>query len=155
MLASSFVSPFSTRYGSPEMRALWSEDARRKLWRRIWVALAEAQHDAGLVTAEQVADLRAQAENINLDRSLEIEKEIGHDVMAEVRAFAEQCEQGGGILHWGATSADITDNADVIHQRGALTLVLARLGKLLVSFADRIEGTRDLACMAYTHLQPA
>lgn len=137
------------------MRALWSEEARRKRWRRIWAALAEAQHKAGLVTAEQVADLRAHAEDINISRALEIEKEIGHDVMAEVRTYAEQCSVGGGIIHWGATSADITDNADVVCQREALALALDRLRTLLLAFAERIETTRDLACMAYTHLQPA
>ena len=137
------------------MRGLWSDELRRKRWRAIWVALAEAQQKAGLVTAEQAADLRAHADEIDIIRSLEIEKEIGHDVMAEVRAYAEQCPIGGGIIHWGATSADITDNADVLCQREALALVLDRLGKLLLAFAARIEQTRDLACMAYTHLQPA
>ena len=150
-----YDSPFSSRYGSPEMRALWSDERRRKLWRRIWVALAEAQRESGLVTAEQAADLRAHAEEINIPRALEIEKEIGHDVMAEVRTYAEQCPKGGGIIHWGATSADITDNADVLRQREALALTLDRLGKLLLAFATRIEQTRDLPCMAYTHLQPA
>jgi len=150
-----YGSPFSSRYGSSEMRALWSDERRRKLWRRIWVALAEAQRESGLVTAEQAADLRAHAEEINIPRALEIEKEIGHDVMAEVRTYAEQCPKGGGIIHWGATSADITDNADVLRQREALALTLDRLGKLLLAFATRIEQTRDLPCMAYTHLQPA
>ncbi|MEK6575418.1 MAG: lyase family protein, partial [Chloroflexota bacterium] len=150
-----YDSPFSTRYGSPEMRALWSDERRRKLWRRIWVALAEAQRESGLVTAEQAADLRAHAEEINIPRALEIEKEIGHDVMAEVRTYAEQCPKGGGIIHWGATSADITDNAAVLRQREALRLTLERLGKLLLAFATRIEQTRELPCMAYTHLQPA
>jgi adenylosuccinate lyase len=150
-----YDSPFSSRYGSPEMRALWSDERRRKLWRRIWVALAEAQRESGLVTAEQAADLRAHAEEINIPRALEIEKEIGHDVMAEVRTYAEQCPKGGGIIHWGATSADVTDNADVLRQREALTLTLERLGKLLLAFATRIEQTRELPCMAYTHLQPA
>ncbi len=150
-----YDSPFSSRYGSSEMRALWSDERRRKLWRRIWVALAEAQRESGLVTAEQAADLRAHAEEINIPRALEIEKEIGHDVMAEVRTYAEQCPKGGGIIHWGATSADITDNADVLRQREALRLTLERLGKLLLAFATRIEQTRELPCMAYTHLQPA
>jgi len=150
-----YTSPYSSRYGSSDMRALWSDETRRKRWRRIWAALAEAQHQAGLVTAEQLADLSAHADNVNIPRALEIEKEIGHDVMAEVRTYAEQCPVGGGIIHWGATSADITDNADVLCQREALSLTLDRLRKLLLAFAERIEATRDLACMAYTHLQPA
>ena len=150
-----YDSPFSSRYGSTEMRALWSDERRRKLWRRIWVALAEAQQSAGLVTAEQVADLKAHADEINIPRALEIEKEIGHDVMAEVRTYSEQCPVGGGIIHWGATSADITDNGDVLRQREAVALILKRLAEVLGAFAIRIEKTHDLPCMAYTHIQPA
>jgi len=147
--------PFASRYGSDEMRALWSDDHKRRTWRRLWVALAEAQAEAGLVTSEQVADLRRHAERLNTRRALEIEREIGHEVMAEVRAFAEQCPLGGGILHWGATSADITDNADVLRLRDALYLLRRRLGELLLAFADQITTHHALACMAYTHLQPA
>ena len=150
-----YLSPFSSRYGSPEMRALWSEEHRRKLWRRIWIALADAQQQAGLVKPELVADLRAHADQIDLKRALEIENEISHDVMAEVKTYAEQCKRGGVIIHWGATSADITDNADVLRQREAIALTLERLAKLLSAFAARIEAARDLVCMAYTHLQPA
>ncbi|MER3515278.1 MAG: adenylosuccinate lyase, partial [Chloroflexota bacterium] len=84
-----------------------------------------------------------------------IEAEIGHDVMAEVRTYAKQCPVGGGIIHLGATSADITDNADVLQQREALRLVRARLVAVLDAFAVQIRRTRDLACIAYTHLQPA
>ncbi len=154
-MTTNYDSPFSTRYGSAEMRALWSDDRKRRLWRQVWVALAEAQQQAGLVTAEQAADLRTHMGDIHIPRALEIEKEIGHDVMAEVRTYAEQCPKGGGIIHWGATSADITDNADVLRQREGLTLTLDRVGKLLAALATRIEQTRDLPCMAYTHLQPA
>src|SRR5512134_3519682 len=138
MTTAFYDSPFAFRYGSAEMRALWSEERRRKLWRRIWVALADAQREAGLVTPEQVADLRAHVDAIDVERALQIEREIGHDVMAEVRTFAEQCKVGGGIIHWGATSADITDNADVLRQRESLALTVNRLGKLLLAFAARI-----------------
>jgi adenylosuccinate lyase len=147
--------PFASRYGSAEMRAVWSDDHKRRLWRRIWVALAEAQADAGLVSAEQVADLRKHAGKLNTARALTIEKEIGHDVMAEVRAFGEQCPLGGGVIHWGATSADITDNADVARQKEALGLLRAKMAELLGEFAARIDEHRALTCMAYTHLQPA
>ncbi len=150
-----FDSPFASRYGSPEMRRLWSDAHRRALWRQIWVALAEAQAAAGVVTAEQVADLRAHAAQPNTARALQIEREIGHDVMAEVRAFAEQCPVGGGIIHFGATSADITDNADVLRQREALALLRVRLAGLLSALAGQIEAHAALAGMAYTHLQPA
>lgn len=147
--------PFASRYGSDDMRAVWSDAYRRALWRRCWVALAEAQAKAGVVSEAQAADLRAHADAPNTARALEIEREIGHDVMAEVRAFAEQCPVGGGIIHFGATSADITDNADVVRQRDALGLLRQRLTALLGSFAMQIETHSALAGMAYTHLQPA
>lgn len=154
-LDSTLDSPFASRYGSAEMRQIWAEANKRKLWRRLWVALAEAQASAGLVSAEQLADLRAHAEDLNIARALEIEKEIGHDVMAEVRAFAEQCPVGGGLIHWGATSADITDNTDVLRQKQALELVQTRLTTVLNLFAEQIEKHQQLVCMAYTHIQPA
>ena len=150
-----FLSPFTWRYGSEEMRRLWSETARRRLWRRIWVALASAQSAFGLTTAEQVADLRAHAEEINLARALEIEESIKHDLMAEVKAYAEQCPVGGPIIHLGATSMDIEDNADALRLREALRLLLGRLRALLEALAGQIERTADLACMAFTHIQPA
>ena len=148
-------SPFAARYGSPEMRAIWSDANKRALWRQIWVALAEAQTAAGVVSEAQLEDVRAHAGKPNTKRALAIEQEIGHDVMAELRAFAEQCRVGGGILHWGATSADITDNADVLRQRQALSLLRQRLASLLKALADRIDQHKLLATMAYTHLQPA
>jgi adenylosuccinate lyase len=155
MPASELDSPFASRYGSEDMRAVWSDANKRRLWRRIWVALAAAQARAGRVTAEQLADLRAHAGQLNTKRALEIEQEIGHDVMAEVRAFAEQCLVGGAIIHWGATSADITDNADVLRQRESLALLRQKLAGLLRAFAGQITQHRALVCMAYTHLQPA
>ncbi len=150
-----FLSPFTWRYGSEGMRALWSEAGRRRLWRRIWVALAEAQQAAGLVTAEQVEDLQGKVDAIDIDRALEIEAEIGHDLMAEVRCYAEQCPVGGGIIHLGATSMDIEDNADALRLREALALVRQEVVDLLAALAERIEATCELPAIAYTHLQPA
>jgi len=155
ILLEDYASPFSTRYGSVAMRRIFSEKNRRLLWRRIWIALAETQHKFGLVTAEQVEDLRLHAPDVTLERSLEIEKEIGHDVMAEVRAFAELCPVGGGILHWGATSADITDNADVLRMRDGMDLLLDGHRTLLQSLAAQIERYSSLVVLGYTHLQPA
>jgi adenylosuccinate lyase len=150
-----YLSPFTWRYGSQEMRHIWSEKHKRRLWRRIWVALAEAQHETGLVTAEQLADLRAHEDQVDVARAHEIEAEIRHDKMAEVRAFAEQCPVGGGIIHLGATSTDVEDNADVLRLRESLILVRERLTVLLRAFAARIEQHKDRPCMGYTHLQPA
>ncbi len=150
-----FLSPFTWRYGSNAMRVIWSDVYKRKLWRRIWVALAEAQQTAGMVKAEQVEDLRAHQNNIDLARAHAIEAEIYHDLMAEVRTYAEQCPVGGGIIHLGATSMDIEDNADALRIRESLGLLLPLLRQLLTTLAGLIEGEADHVCMAFTHLQPA
>jgi adenylosuccinate lyase len=151
----SYQSPFSWRYASEAMRRLWSEAHRRHLWRTLWVALAETQAEYGLVTPEQVADLRSHADEVNIPRALEIEAETHHDLMAEVRAFAEQAPLGGGIIHLGATSMDIEDNADALRIRQALDLVLGGLRQLLLAFAEKIDAYADIPLMAFTHLQPA
>lgn len=150
-----FLSPFTWRYGSDMMRALWSEAHKRRLWRRIWVALAEAQQAAGLVNAAQVEDLRAKQDDINLERAHAIEAEIRHDLMAEVKTYAEQCPVGGGIIHLGATSMDIEDNADALRIRQSLDLLLNDFPPLLTLLADWIEREAGHVCMAFTHLQPA
>ncbi len=151
----SYQSPFSWRYASPDMRALWSETYKRRLWRQIWVALAEAQLDFCLVTPEQLADLRAHVSEINISRALEIESQIHHDLMAELKTYAEQCPLGGPILHIGATSMDIEDNAEVIRLRAACDLLLPKLQSLLLILADKIAAYHDLPLIAWTHLQPA
>ncbi|MEA3406478.1 MAG: adenylosuccinate lyase [Chloroflexota bacterium] len=150
-----YLSPFTWRYGSAEMRKIWSEANKRRLWRRIWVALASAQAEAGLVTAEQVADLREHQEDIDWERAQEIETELRHDLMAEVKTYAEQCPMGGGIIHLGATSMDIEDNADALRLRESLQLVQQRLMAVLGAFAERMEAEADTVIMAYTHIQPA
>jgi len=150
-----YESPFSTRYGSQEMRSLWSERARRLTWRKIWSAVAEAQAAAGLVTAEQVDAIHEHQDQVDLERALEIEDQIGHDLMAELKAFAEQCGEGGAVLHWGLTSADVQDNTDVVRQKAALTLLLTRLRTSLLLLGDQITTWADLPVMGYTHLQPA
>jgi len=150
-----FLSPFTWRYGSDDMRRIWSEAHKRRTWRRIWVALAAAQQQAGLVSAEQVDDLRAHADDIDIDRAHEIEAEIHHDLMAEVRTFAEQSPIGGGVIHLGATSMDIEDNAEALRIRQSLDLILTRLRDLLRTLAEQIEREADHVCMAFTHVQPA
>ena len=150
-----YQSPFTWRYASPEMRTIWSEVNKRRIWRRLWVALAETQAEFGLVGAEQVANLRAHADSVDIDRALEIEAEIQHDLMAELKTFAEQAPVGGPVIHMGATSTDITDNADVIRTQHSLDLVLARLGELLLLLAEKIDTWADLPLIAFTHLQPA
>jgi adenylosuccinate lyase len=150
-----YLSPFTWRYGTPAMRRLWSETNKRLFWRQLWVALAEVQSEYGLVKPEQAADLRRHMTEINLPRALEIEAEIQHDLMAEVRTFAEQCPVGGGILHLGATSMDIEDNTDALRLRAGLAILLESLASLLQTLAMLIEKWADTPLMAFTHLQPA
>lgn len=150
-----YQSPFSYRYGSPEMRVIFSEEYKYRLWRRIWVEMARLQSEQGLVGSEQLKDLEDNQENIDIERILEIEKETGHDVVAAIREFAEKATIGGGKIHFGATSMDIVDNADSIRAKEALQIIEDKLVALLEKFAEKIEKYLDLSCMAYTHLQPA
>jgi adenylosuccinate lyase len=150
-----YLSPYTWRYASDEMRELWSEVNKRRLWRFVWVSLAEVQAEYNLLSAEQVADLRQHMDQIDMPLALEIEAQIHHDLMAELRTFAEQAPLGGGALHLGATSADIEDNADALRIRQALDLILRKLHLTLLSFADQIENWAHLPVMAFTHLQPA
>lgn len=150
-----YQSPFSWRYATPAMRQLWSETHKRQLWRHIWSVLAETQAHYGLVSPEQVADIRAHVNDIDIPRALEIEEEIRHDLMAELKTFAAQCPAGGGALHLGATSMDIEDNADALRLREALDLVLTDLRSLLLALAEKMDAQAGVPLMAFTHLQPA
>ena len=150
-----YNSPFSYRYGSPEMREIFSEANKYRLWRRIWVEMARVQSEEGLVSREELKDLEDSQQNLDIERILEIEKETGHDVVAAIREFAEKAKIGGGKIHFGATSMDIVDNADSIRAKEALQIIEDKLQKLLAEFAKQIEKYTDLPCMAYTHLQPA
>jgi adenylosuccinate lyase len=150
-----YLSPYSWRYGSEDMRHVWSEVNKRRIWRRIWVSLAEVQAEFSLVTQAQIADLQAHLDQVDIPRALEIEKQIHHDLMAELKAFAERASHGGAALHLGATSADIEDNADVLRIRQAMELILDKLKNLMLTFADAVDRWAELPLMGYTHLQPA
>lgn len=150
-----YQSPFSWRYGSQEMREIFSEVHKRKVWRRVWVALAKAQYKAGLVSKEEFDDIEKHAAEIDIEKAHQIEKEIYHDLMAEVKVFSQQAKIGGGKIHLGATSMDVEDNADVIKSQEALTIIEDKLKTLLKIFAAKIDENKSLVCMGYTHLQPA
>ena len=150
-----YLSPFTWRYGTEEMRQIWSTEHQRRIWRRIWIALAKAQHTVGLVSQEQIDDLIAHKDQVDLARAAEIEKEIRHDVMSEVKAYAEQCTLGGGIIHLGATSMDVQDNADAVRLGEALDLLIDRLEGVMARIAERIDEEADVTTMGFTHLQPA
>jgi adenylosuccinate lyase len=150
-----YLSPFSWRYGSSQMRSIWSEVNKRRLWRQIWLKLAEVEADFGLLQPEQLQDLREHVQDVNIQRALEIESNIHHDLMAELMVYAEQCPVGGGALHMGATSMDIEDNADALRIRQSLDMILNQLRALLLDLAGVIEDWADIPIMGFTHLQPA
>jgi len=150
-----YISPFSWRYASGEMRTVFSEEHKRKLLRKVWVALASAQEEAGLVSKGQLSELIAHQEDIDIERASEIEAEIHHDLMAEIKTFAEQCPNAGSIIHLGATSMDILDNMDAIRLKEALSLIIEKTKTLLSLFLEKMETYADTPCMAFTHIQPA
>ncbi len=150
-----YTSPFSWRYGSQPMRAIFSEENKYRLWRKVWVALARAQHKEGLVSKEELLDLETNQDNIDIQRIWEIEKDTRHDVVAAIKEFAEKAKIGGGKIHLGATSMDISDNAETIRMIEALNLIEEKLKNLLKTFGKQIEKYSDFVCMGYTHLQPA
>lgn len=152
----SWESPLATRYASPAMQALWSDRRRIGLWRRLWLALLEAQRELGLaIPADAVAQLRMHLDDADPARAADFEKRLRHDVMAHIHALGEQAPAARPFLHLGATSAFVTDNADVILMREAIALLLGRLAAVLVALAHLTRRHRALPCLAYTHFQPA
>lgn len=150
-----YISTFTWRYASNEMRTLFSEEHKRKLLRQVWIALATAQKEAGLVTNEQLSQLVEHKDDIDIARASEIEAEIHHDLMAEIKTYAEQCPQGGSIIHLGATSMDILDNMDAMRLKQAASLIVEKTKNLLETFIEKMELYADTPCMAFTHIQPA
>ena len=151
----SYVSPLSWRYGSSEMKEIFSEVHKRKLLRRVWIALARAQEKAGIVTREQVEELEAHKDDIDIEKAAEIENVIHHDLMAEIKTYASQCPKGGGVIHLGATSMDALDNADAVRFLEALELTEKRLDDLLDAISEKAEEYKNVPTMAFTHIQPA
>src|SRR3989339_1977336 len=150
-----YLSPLTWRYGSDEMRKIFSEKHKYELWRKIWIALAKAQHQAGLVTKEELDDLKKNESNIDIEKIFEYEKDTKHDVVAAIKEFAEKAKVGGGKIHLGATSMDIVDNADMVRIAEALNIVEKKVVVILNLLADKIEEYADFPCLGYTHLQPA
>lgn len=150
-----YISPFTWRYSSSQMREIYSEKHKRILLRKIWIALATAQMEAGLVTQKQLEELLAHKTDIDVERATEIENIIHHDLMAEIKTYAEQCPNAGAIIHLGATSMDILDNMDAIRLKEALDIIISKSKELLAYFVDKMKEFKDLPCMAFTHIQPA
>jgi adenylosuccinate lyase len=149
-------SPLSGRYASPAMLALWGERHRIGQWRRVWLALAEAQQALGLeVPALALEEMRAMLDAADLAAAAEYERRFRHDVMAHVHQFGDQAPAARPYLHLGATSAFVTDNADGLILREALGLILGRLLAVVDPLRRFATTHAALPCLAYTHFQPA
>ena len=151
-----YQSPLSERYAGKEMQYIFSPELKFRTWRRLWIALAETEMELGLpVTREQIDEMKAHADDINLDVAREREKQVRHDVMAHVYAYGIQCEKAKGIIHLGATSCYVGDNTDIILMRRALLLVRGKLLNLIEKLAAFAKRYRDLPTLGFTHFQPA
>ncbi len=151
-----FDHPLAARYASPEMLRLFSPQHRHGTWRRIWLALAEAQHEVGLpISTAQIRAMRAALDSIDFAAAARYERELRHDVMAHIHAFGDAAPTARGIIHLGATSMDVVDNADLRITCDALDLLIARVGAAARPLADFCRRTADLPCLGFTHLQPA
>jgi len=151
-----YRSPLGTRYASAEMQTLWGDRHRVSLWRRLWLALAESQRDLGLAIPEQaIAAMRAHLDDADLEVAAKYARRFRHDVMAHVHAFGDQAAAARPFIHLGATSAFVTDNADLVVMREGLRLVLGRLIALLTELDTFAIRCATVPCLAYTHFQPA
>jgi adenylosuccinate lyase len=151
-----YRNPLAARYASREMDAIFSDDTKFRTWRRCWVALAESQHELGLpVSRKQIDELKRFQDDINYPLMEEKERELRHDVMAALLAYGEQCPAAKPILHLGATSCFVTDNSELIQVHRALLLLRRRLLSVMTVYADAAEQYKALACLGYTHFQPA
>jgi len=151
-----YDNPLIERYASREMCALWGPKRKFSTWRKLWVLLAETQAELGLpITPEQIEELRAHVDDLNLDVAAKYERQIRHDVMAHIRAYGDQCPQAKGIIHLGATSCYVTDNTDLMLIRESLVLLRRRLVNVIDALARFAEKWRDQPCLAFTHFQPA
>ncbi len=145
-----------TRYASKEMAKIFSNENRHRVWRDLWIALAEAEKELGLnITDEQIEDMKKHREDIDYDRIKEIEKLTRHDVMAHIKAFGEKAQKAKGIIHLGATSAFITDNADIVLIKQAVDLIRKRLVRAMSALREFASFYSDLTVLGFTHLQPA
>ena len=155
-MTNNYESPFSARYASQYMTSLFSAQTRIETWRRLWVELARAESELGLpITPEQVADLEAHISDVDFDYAAEKEKEFRHDVMAHIHAFGKVAPSAAGIIHLGATSCYVTDNADLVLYRDALLYIRKELLKVIANLCDFCEKYKDMPTLGYTHYQPA
>lgn len=151
-----YENPLISRYASREMAQLFSTEHRIQLWRQLWIVLAETEKELGLpITDGQIEQLKAFQNTLNLEVASAYERDLRHDVMAQVHAYGDQCPEARGIIHLGATSCYVTDNSDLMIMRDALGMVRRRLIASLRALGEFAHRYAHLPCLAYTHLQPA
>ncbi|MBU5314812.1 adenylosuccinate lyase [Clostridium bornimense] len=151
-----YSTPLNSRYASKEMSFIFSDDKKFTTWRKLWVALAESERELGLnITEEQIAELKANVDNINYEDAKKREKETRHDVMSHVYAYGLQCPKAKGIIHLGATSCYVGDNTDLIIMREALYLIKKKVLKVIKNLSDFAMEYKDMPTLGFTHLQPA
>lgn len=156
MNRNTYNTPLNSRYASSEMSYLFSEEMKFKTWRKLWVALAEGEHELGLdISEEQINELKNNIDNINYEVAQEKEKEIRHDVMSHVYAYGLQCPNAKGIIHLGATSCYVGDNTDLIIMREALILIKSKLLNVINNLSNFALKYKALPTLGFTHLQPA
>ena len=151
-----YCNPLISRYASAEMSHIWSPNKKFGTWRSLWLALATAEQKLGLNISDlQLAQMQSFLTDINFEVAADYEKKLRHDVMAHVHAFGDQCPDARAIIHLGATSCFVTDNTDLILIRESLQFVAIRLAQVILQLAEFASEHRQLACLGYTHLQPA
>ena len=151
-----YDNPLIGRYASAEMSHLWSPQVKHSTWRRLWVALAEAEAELGLdISRKQIDELRSHVDDIDFAAAARYEKQLRHDVMAHVHAYGDVCPTARPIIHLGATSCYVTDNTDLILMRRGLELLRSKLVATIDRLARFAEQYRSLPCLGFTHLQPA
>lgn len=151
-----YTSPLTGRYASKEMQYIFSQDNKFRTWRKLWIALAETEHELGLnITKEQIDELKAHQDEINYKVAEAREKEVRHDVMSHVYAYGVQCPNAKGIIHLGATSCYVGDNTDIIIMREGLELVHKKLVNVINELSKFAMKYKDMPTLAYTHFQPA
>lgn len=156
MVKDTYESPLSARYASKEMKYIFSPDKKFRTWRRLWIALAEAEKELGLpITEEQIEELKAHADDINYEVAQEREKLVRHDVMSHVYAYGTQCPNAKGIIHLGATSCYVGDNTDIIIMTEGLRLVRDKLITVIRNLSAFADEYKALPTLAFTHFQPA
>ncbi|MCY2926620.1 MAG: lyase family protein, partial [Planctomycetota bacterium] len=151
-----YTNPLSTRYASGEMQRLFSEQRKFSTWRRLWLALAEAEKELGLaIPDEAIAQIRAHLDDIDFPAAEAYERKFRHDVMAHIHALGDVAPAAKGIIHLGATSQFVGCNTDLIQIREGLEILLGRLANLVDALGAFAKKFRDLPCLGFTHYQPA